>query len=99
MDVLCHAVLRQPMVFEHAPMDDSKANTPIEKDIVEVAKRKDCTDDPMHADGKFRDVRNGTDAITNIQRLWLHHPISPPRPSAARMPVPGMGVPSVYAES
>ena len=47
-------------------MDDAEANPLREKDIVEVAERKDCADDPMHADGKLRDVHNGTDALTDV---------------------------------
>ena len=75
-------------------MDDSESNTLIEKDIVEVAERKDRADDPMHADGKFRNVPNGTDALTNVQRLWLQHPVfpTPPQRRARARPQDGCAV-------
>ena len=78
-------------------MDDSKSNTLTEKDIVEVAERKNRADDPLHADREIHDWHNGTDALANVQWLWLHHPRFPSPPRGARVPVPWMGVLSVYA--
>jgi len=73
--------LRLLKVFKHSPMDDSESNALTEKDIVEVAERKDPVDDPMHADGKTHDGHNSTDTLADVQRLWLHHPAftSPPQ--------------------
>ena len=70
-------------------MDDSESNALTEKDIVEVAERKDRADDPLHADRKLRDVHDGTDALTDVQRLWLCHLAFPPAPNAARVRVRG----------
>jgi hypothetical protein len=87
------------MVFEHASMDDSESNTRTEIDFVEVAERKDCADDPLRASGKFRDGHNGTNVLTDVQRLWLHRPASSSLPRHGRMPVRKSGVPLVYAAS
>ena len=87
------------MVFEHASMDDSESNTRTEIDFVEVAERKDRPDDPMHASGKFRDGHNGTNVLTDVQRLWLHHPASSSLPRHGRIPIPKIGTPLVYSAS
>jgi hypothetical protein len=80
-------------------MDDSESNTRTEIDFVEVAERKDRADDPMHASGKFRDGHNGTNVLTDVQRLWLHHPASSSLPRHGRIPIPKIGTPLVYTAS
>src|SRR3954467_12228056 len=80
-------------------MDNSEPNTLTEKDIVEVAKREYRADDPTRANRKFRDLHNGKDALTDIQRLRLHHLALPPHPSGVRLPIPRIAVPSVYTKA
>lgn len=58
-------------------MDNSEPDTLTEKDIIEVAKRKDSANHPIRANGKFRDLPNSADALADAQRLWLHHPAFP----------------------
>ena len=87
------------MVFEQAAMDNSESNTRTEIDFVEVAERKDRADDTMRASGKFRDGHNGTNVLTDVQRLWLRHPASSSLPRPGRIPVPKIRAPLVYAAS